>query len=1082
MSYLIIVTADTNNRHTIMGSGEHRRSARILELDARRAQSMKSKNTNSEMSKVATEQDSGTRLEHSCRKRGKRKVNFKPLEELVVKDTNHQVEKADVGCDEDHHINAAVVPSTTPMPEKNKLELLLGALQRRDTHKFFSEPVDGKEVEHYYDVIKEPMDFGKIARKLEEGEYSTLEEFEYDVCLIYNNAMLFNASNTIYYRQARAIKELANKLFHDLRSDPENFKVNSSMKRKATSRRVNAEAGILNLNSCNDTNNGCRDEILNCSEADRRGTYRPWTSFLTESKTLLTTVHDSSNELVLNEETGIGYVKSLMHFAKDLGPTATKIARRKAESCIAASLKFQDANLNCQPIGLEVQAPTVGSIQKSIRVQAPSLKLPGNSVVWQMLTGEKIGTQNSILLEKASAVNPVNVNDAISRNIDQTFGKMRTLGNFQGKKIQANSQGTDLGIASKDHMIDLNAGIQLGSAFLMHESGGGKFNFPISDNLNHPENVSFSKMMQDAMLVDSPMLMIDMAPSEATMQDLGPKTNNAGSSSSWSWPSQAMTGSSSSLGYLDAQVVMGSSHNQAIGNPNTTTMKESSCSKSLGYFSTSAMTRSSSNQSVGYLDAPAITGSSCSQAVSHLDPPAMSVPRYSVANGYPNKMNLQNLGGGARVRQNQVGFAAEGSSYRGKSVEGSLLLDLTKPMEWGVQSNVDRWSQQQAGETESNLLGQARSSQQKGWAVTSSPVGHIPKETGPCKNAYEGYQSADLMLGITGLRDNKQQPVWTVNSPPIGQTTKRVEVTNYAYDGYQSADPEMVGIRGLPDNQQQPGWTVTSSIGQTSKGAGATKYAYEGYRSPNSEMVGIRGLPNNYQQPGRVVTSPLIGQTSTGAGATKYACDGYQSTDPEMMEIRALLDNQQQPRWTVTSLPVGKTSKGAGATKYAYGGYQSADSEMEGVGGLPDNQQPDRTVMSPIGQASKGAGATKYAYEGYQSVDPKMIGISFLQDSQQQPGWNPPMDDQGMKPPNVYQFLAPSEGKLSMRERADNSQRQGWASNAFIDAQSRKMLSVHENARISMPSVGESGVRVPIDDHQKQPIVETERTPWLLGL
>lgn len=76
-----------------MGSGEHRRSARILELDARRAQSMKSKNTNSEMSKVATEQDSGTRLEHSCRKRGKRKVNFKPLEELVVKDTNHQVEK-----------------------------------------------------------------------------------------------------------------------------------------------------------------------------------------------------------------------------------------------------------------------------------------------------------------------------------------------------------------------------------------------------------------------------------------------------------------------------------------------------------------------------------------------------------------------------------------------------------------------------------------------------------------------------------------------------------------------------------------------------------------------------------------------------------------------------------------------------------------------------------------------------------------------------------------------------------------------------------------------------------------------------
>lgn len=34
------------------------------------------------------------------------------------------------------------------------------------------------KVEHYYDVIKEPMDFGTITAKLNGGSYKSLQEFE----------------------------------------------------------------------------------------------------------------------------------------------------------------------------------------------------------------------------------------------------------------------------------------------------------------------------------------------------------------------------------------------------------------------------------------------------------------------------------------------------------------------------------------------------------------------------------------------------------------------------------------------------------------------------------------------------------------------------------------------------------------------------------------------------------------------------------------------------------------------------------------------------------------------------------------
>ncbi|CAA7391244.1 unnamed protein product [Spirodela intermedia] len=108
---------------------------------------------------------------------------------------------------------------TTPLPDRKLLIFILDRLQKKDTYGVFSEPVDPTELPDYHDVITHPMDFGTVRKRLSSGYYSNLEMFEKDVFLICTNAMSYNAPDTIYFRQARSIHELAKKDFENLRQD-----------------------------------------------------------------------------------------------------------------------------------------------------------------------------------------------------------------------------------------------------------------------------------------------------------------------------------------------------------------------------------------------------------------------------------------------------------------------------------------------------------------------------------------------------------------------------------------------------------------------------------------------------------------------------------------------------------------------------------------------------------------------------------------------------------------------------------------------------------------------------------------------
>ncbi|XP_049362885.1 uncharacterized protein LOC125827621 [Solanum verrucosum] len=110
---------------------------------------------------------------------------------------------------------------TTPLPDKKILVFILDRLQKKDTYGVFSDPVDSNELPDYHEIIKHPMDFGTLRKKLDGGLYSNLEELEADVFLICSNAMQYNAADTVYYRQARSIQDLVRRDFENLRHEGE---------------------------------------------------------------------------------------------------------------------------------------------------------------------------------------------------------------------------------------------------------------------------------------------------------------------------------------------------------------------------------------------------------------------------------------------------------------------------------------------------------------------------------------------------------------------------------------------------------------------------------------------------------------------------------------------------------------------------------------------------------------------------------------------------------------------------------------------------------------------------------------------
>ena len=96
-----------------------------------------------------------------------------------------------------------------PQKLKTKCLEVLKVLQAHQHGWVFNSPVDPVELglPDYFEVIKKPMDLGTIRKKLENGVYHSLEEFEGHVHLTFDNAMTYNPEGSVVYNMASEMKE-----------------------------------------------------------------------------------------------------------------------------------------------------------------------------------------------------------------------------------------------------------------------------------------------------------------------------------------------------------------------------------------------------------------------------------------------------------------------------------------------------------------------------------------------------------------------------------------------------------------------------------------------------------------------------------------------------------------------------------------------------------------------------------------------------------------------------------------------------------------------------------------------------------
>jgi E1A/CREB-binding protein len=101
---------------------------------------------------------------------------------------------------------------------KDKCMKVLRILRDHEHGWVFNCPVDPVELglPDYFDIIKNPMDLGTINKKLDKGEYSSIEAFDKDVRLTFDNAMLYNEMNSPVHTMAKTLLEIHSNLFREM--------------------------------------------------------------------------------------------------------------------------------------------------------------------------------------------------------------------------------------------------------------------------------------------------------------------------------------------------------------------------------------------------------------------------------------------------------------------------------------------------------------------------------------------------------------------------------------------------------------------------------------------------------------------------------------------------------------------------------------------------------------------------------------------------------------------------------------------------------------------------------------------------
>jgi len=98
-------------------------------------------------------------------------------------------------------------PTTDSM---DRCLLLLADCRNNPMSEAFREPVDhvGLLLTDYTRIITTPMDLGTITKKMERGQYLSVEDFASDVRLVWQNAMTYNTKGSLYWTLAEILAQM----------------------------------------------------------------------------------------------------------------------------------------------------------------------------------------------------------------------------------------------------------------------------------------------------------------------------------------------------------------------------------------------------------------------------------------------------------------------------------------------------------------------------------------------------------------------------------------------------------------------------------------------------------------------------------------------------------------------------------------------------------------------------------------------------------------------------------------------------------------------------------------------------------
>ncbi|KAI9479594.1 hypothetical protein BDB00DRAFT_173553 [Zychaea mexicana] len=112
-----------------------------------------------------------------------------------------------------HHPSPPSTPRKLPTELTKKITSLLGKLKNHIASMAFLQPVDpvALGVPHYPAIIKKPMDLSTVEKKLKDGEYKSVKDFETDVRLIFTNCYTFNGFEHPVSQNAMVLEKIVNK-------------------------------------------------------------------------------------------------------------------------------------------------------------------------------------------------------------------------------------------------------------------------------------------------------------------------------------------------------------------------------------------------------------------------------------------------------------------------------------------------------------------------------------------------------------------------------------------------------------------------------------------------------------------------------------------------------------------------------------------------------------------------------------------------------------------------------------------------------------------------------------------------------